>query len=920
MPKFPVTFSRRKSTAENLENARVTEPSFRVLERPNSRPTDGGIKVSGKTQVMAKTRGLEANVEDNIFADLKPNRGSGSSNTTKTTSTDNSSRHSNTSTTPSSADISSHEEWRTVHRRIPTDIPVPPIPKSSSNGFLRAAGRTFSFGGQKKHVPSVPSTEESPPSTPTPPESRQAPAPGRSRATTASTATTLTPPRVDSDFDLDLGGDFGRMLLGNEKRASVATLKNDHDGRQTLAPRSLTGNRPNQPSPIQIDKAARVEASPYSWSSHHSNDQLLVSASPGLPTGPEVPPPVPRHTSPLAGQPLRPSVSPEISSRKPLLARQTSDLEHGEAEDEEARLLKDTLSTVTRFMSAGSSSSKQASQAATRYRRNEDSQTMTSRAPSGDDAESLFDTSQTLTPKPVSRFSPRVSSPRQSHKVMTPAEFEKYRKDKERQNRERQQDSFRTKSRDDEDDDEDNYEDDEDDIEKAKQQAKERRKQEAHMSVYRQQMMKVTGEAAGGALSRPSLQISFSTPNLQNFPLGPSPVAKSPENSDEDEEVPLAILAAHGFPNKNRPPTRLSTMMSNPNLRASQQPSYQRPGSAIGEASGAPTRLPAFARNLPQDPFLGAGLVRNSVRESFALGGGSAAASTQSGAPIHPGGLIGVIASEERSRAMRRGSPHIDGQNSMPGAPGFDPVAGIPPHMMYSNNQPPMMLTPGDQAQIQMTQQMQQFMQMQMQFMQMMTHQNGNNTAGPNSHMAAQSMASLGTASGMLGVGAMPGMQGMSGVGGPEVMRHSYVGHDSLLDLPSSRGDAHVRTMSMVQPSSASWIQPLQNVGYGPSPHFQGAGYAPSIAPSERSNVGLPGRYRPVSQAPPPQPVGPSHIRKSSTMSGALQPSISVVKSGNASDDDDEQGWEAMKAKREKKKSMWRSKKSIGGEISALIN
>jgi len=58
-------------------------------------------------------------------------------------------------------------------------------------------------------------------------------------------------------------------------------------------------------------------------------------------------------------------------------------------------------------------------------------------------------------------------------------------------------------------------------------------------------------------------------------------------------------------------------------------------------------------------------------------------------------------------------------------------------------------------------------------------------------------------------------------------------------------------------------------------------------------------------------------------MSGALQdwsenkhPSATikvVKKSGNASDEDDEEGWEAMRQKREKKKSMWKSKKDLGG-------
>ncbi|SPQ18966.1 cc74d425-12ab-4220-a3fc-c0ebf1e82b1a [Thermothielavioides terrestris] len=890
MPRFSVTFGRRKSTADSLEHAAATGSSFRVLERSEvigSKPFDGGAKLTAATHSLHKSTGSDVTVDDNIFADLKSNRGSGSSNTT-TTKTDNSSHHSYASTAPSSADTGGVDEWRGAQRKPSSDIPVPPIPKSSSAGFLRSAGRTFSFGGQKKHLPSAPTIAESPPPTP-PVTGVQTPAGGRPRAPTSSTSTTVTPPRVDSDFDLDLGGDFGKMLLGNDKRASVATLRNDHYNGQVPAPRSLTGARPIQPAPIQTDETAKVEPRPHSWGSQHSNDQLIASTSPSLsPTVTETAsPPAPRPALPLDDEQQRPGTSPEVGSRRPLLAPPRGNSEQEDGEDEEARLLKDSLSTVTRFMNGVDAPTSASSPSVSRYRRN-------ANGADGDD-DSLFDSSRVSSAKYTSHSAVRQhSGPPSAHKVMTPAEFEQYRKDKERQDREREitMPGRRTNGEEDEDD---NYEDDEDDTERARQQAKQRRKQEAHMAVYRQQMMKVTGESGSAPSSRPSLQISLSTPNLPNV-AHTEGTANTSENSDEDEDIPLAILAAHGFPNKTRPPNRLSTMGSNPNLRASQQPSYQRPGSMMGDVSNA--RLPAFARNLPKDPFLGAGLVRNPVRESFSLGGG-APAPAQSPSPVPPGGLIGVIAHEERNRAMRRGSPHLEGPSSLPGTPPFDPVAGIPSHLMYQAQPSQPALSPGDQAQIQMTQQMQQFMQMQMQFMHMMAGQKGNPSA-------------------MAG-GLAPGA-GMPGLRGSEV-RHSFLGNDSVLDLPYGRGETQMRTMSMVQPSSASWIQPAQPAGFAPSLRNHGGGYAPSIAPSERSNIGLPGRYRPVSHAPPPIPAGPGHLRTSSTMSGAIQqPSISVTTSGGASDEDDEEGWAAMRAKREKKKSLWRAKKSIGDDIGALIN
>jgi hypothetical protein len=62
-------------------------------------------------------------------------------------------------------------------------------------------------------------------------------------------------------------------------------------------------------------------------------------------------------------------------------------------------------------------------------------------------------------------------------------------------------------------------------------------------------------------------------------------------------------------------------------------------------------------------------------------------------------------------------------------------------------------------------------------------------------------------------------------------------------------------------------------------------------------------------------------------MSGALsqfggdasKPTINVVSQAtNGSDDDDEEGWEAMKAKRDKKRSMWKTKKEFGGVLDAI--
>ncbi|KAI0450629.1 hypothetical protein F5B21DRAFT_424878 [Xylaria acuta] len=913
MPRFPVNF-RRKSTAADDQNGPVAEPSFRVLERPNSghvKTFDGGVRLSRTAGGAAKTNIHDLAMEDNLFAGLHSSRGSGSSNTTKTGS-DNSSRHSNASMTPSSTEyISPQEEWRHPSSRKPLPpvddfaSPIPPVPPvHKSSGFLKQAGRTFSFGGNKKNtLPSIPSEEPVPPmleyKTPQTPS-------GRSRATTASTVTSGTPPKLeDSDFKLDLGGEWSSgMLTKFDKRSSVATLKK----------LETANSRPNQPSPLHLDHSAPVEPPPKSWNSQKSNEGLLESArmySSPVNTG-EHPPPPPPHITAI----------PKPRNRSP--ERRTS-----EEDTEDTTLLSD-LTAASKFLSNDAAAHALTNQSDTRGG-STGSYSKTTRYDKAHDDDNIFDKSFGRPPRIAPRIGgrPNTSPQNQSNKVMTPEEFEKYRQNKAKEEKL----GYIGSGDSDKEDEEINYDDDEDDeLEKSKQLQKQRRKQEAHLSVYRQQMMKVTGETSNPT-SRSTMSTSLSTPNLAmghavnngNTPTPPS------DGSEDDEEVPLAILAAHGFPNKNRPPTRLSTMGSQPNLRASMQPpATAGTNSASGEGAPAGGRLPPFARKLPQDPYLGAGLINQAPRESIAFAGGAPAQPR----PVPTGGLVGVIANEERARALRRGSPAIDNaKNSIPQSqmnPAFDPVNGIPSQMMYPMNmqptQPPM-LTPGDQAQIQMNQQMHQFMQMQMQFMQMMASQNATHNQAPPypmGHMPTQSVGQFGDVSrnSFLG-GDMTRNSMMAG----DMSRASFIGASmsgamgSGLSLDVPQGGPQTRTMSMVQPSSASWIQQAPQPNYVPSIHIQGGGYAPSIAPSERSNIGLPGRYRPVSS------IGFDKSGRTSTMGATVLPVHSKLQAETKvspvmkdDDDDDDEGWAAMKAKREQKKNIWRSKKSFGSDIGALIN
>ena len=526
-------------------------------------------------------------------------------------------------------------------------------------------------------------------------------------------------------------------------------------------------------------------------------------------------------------------------------------------------------------------------------------------------------------------------------KIMTPAQFEQYRNEQETSRIDGQMSKADAS-----DDESDNYDDD-DEAEQNRQVAKQRRKQEAHLAVYRQQMMKVTGEQPSNMPSlgqpRPSVErASLSTPNLgaqlstANL-SSDKPGGSGKSSDDEDEDVPLGILAAHGFPAKNRAPGDLNRMSSNSNIRYTSE-TYPPPASTSGETTnGGRGGLPPFAKNLPQDPYFGAGLVNPSNREPLAFSN-AGRASIQGGPPpgvlnvpgVPTGGLVGVIAGEERARAMRRGSPNAQG-NYGPANPSFDMpthaqgIGGMPqmhsgmgPMGMPQGMPPAPLLTPGDQAQIQMSQSMTQMMQMQMQWMQqMMVMQNGQ-TPPSQPPMPMPPMPALPQFS--------PQVTPNNGLLTPQsaqLQRPFSMGSHSAPTTPAVQ-QGQQRAMSMLDPTvGAHWAQRgIRNSNMsgalGPPP-----GYTPSIAPSERSNVGMPSRYRPVSTIIDEAPKKASRASTFTSSSGlqgwterksGLQNSIKLVDDNKkttkgGSDDDDDEGWEEMKKKREKSKSSWRLKK-----------
>lgn len=574
-----------------------------------------------------------------------------------------------------------------------------------------------------------------------------------------------------------------------------------------------------------------------------------------------------------------------------LAVRRQSTLEYDDCEDEDAKLLRDSVVAVRHYTDPQQardscllpSQISTGGQILTPSRRagreHQDEATA-----DGDDEEEIFDAQIMSSANLAEAYQQKPASPidmRNSRsKVLTPAQYESYRNE---------QDKLRgpLDNVQNDDDDADDYDDDEDEMEKHRELVRQRRKQEAHMAVYRQQMMKVTGEVVPPAAAmRPSMVTSQSTPNLSSM--------QKFDEDDEDDEVPLGILAAHGFPNKNRGPSRLPNTGSNTNIMLTTQNPFHFPPSADADTS----RLPVFARSLPQDPYLGAGLINATNRESLSYG---TSAAMLDGTPraMPSAGLVGVIATEERSRALRRGSPGTQGEylsnaNGHGGIDGrsnqdFHVHATTPGFAHGTMNTMAPAMTSSDEAQVAMLQQMQQFMSMQMQLLNTLNIGGASHAGGANINAIS-----------------------MNGAAKPSPGFHSRP--------TSMRGEQ--RPMSTLEINSVPW-QSNNAAGTHSQPptlHVPGDVYASSIAPSERSNIGQPGRYRPVSHMPADRTSetlttlrGPENWHSHTT---DKRDTISAVPSRSANgedDDDDAAGWELMRAKREQKRNMWKLKKAGAG-------
>ncbi|KAJ5120569.1 uncharacterized protein N7515_009957 [Penicillium bovifimosum] len=273
---------------------------------------------------------------------------------------------------------------------------------------------------------------------------------------------------------------------------------------------------------------------------------------------------------------------------------------------------------------------------------------------------------------------------------------------------------------------------------------------------------------------------------------------------------------------------------------------------------------------------------------------------------------------------MRRGSPNTQAIHDMGGVPR--------PYSMM----PPPQQTAGEQASIQLSQQMNNMMQMQMQWMQQMMQMQGMQGMQGQPMMQGMPTPPMMMPGGMM---APPPMSPPSVSPNPN-MRPMSMPAGSVLNLPPSV-PPHIdqRTLSMLDPniSTRRTGSPMPNLSG--SPFRPRSGYAPSIAPSERSNAGLAPRYRPVSTMQPesnyataspsnkpfvdenlhPSMAMPqSHIPKSHLATVTVRPVSRGSRPGTGlgsqplspeDEENDEEAWADMIKKRDKKKSSWKMKR-----------
>ncbi|CAJ0543428.1 Ff.00g037460.m01.CDS01 [Fusarium sp. VM40] len=432
--------------------------------------------------------------------------------------------------------------------------------------------------------------------------------------------------------------------------------------------------------------------------------------------------------------------------------------------------------------------------------------------------------------KPSASFRPRG-------KVMTSAEFEALQKRTAREDAERR---FYDGE---EDDDKIDY-DCLDEADMVNRQRVQRRKQQAHLEGYRQRMMKKTsGPDIPPLPSHSRVSSSWSMNSFRTFRGRPEdgPV---PAEGDDEDDVPLALLQLQRYSEAKQ--DSLFTTQPQPAVNLSQL--------------GPNSPMPAFARNLPQNPFPG------NASNTWPM----------NHQQLIPGGLVGVIASEERAKAMRRVAP----------SHGFQPLPDTnnafswtaPSHQQAPINPPygmPGMQTPMPQSRPQTPVAVPQ-----------MPH-------APQSHEMFNFLQAQ-----------------------TEFLRTMASMNQQRSNQPWDTFSSQQSVMNVGFPGTGSTYAPSN---YARSVHQYAVGYAPSVAPSERNTVGLPSRYRPVSKAVSQRRVD-SHVHQDGDANINTWPlnrreepdRTAVFQEDSTDEEEDEAFWRAKKAKRDRRKAMWIQENDLG--------
>lgn len=739
---------------------------------------------------------------------------------------------------------------------------------------------------------------------------------GRARAlTTSSYASTAIAPKLETDLSFGESG-FDDLFTGLDKKDSPEPPSEPigQPGRSLLQ-----GRRTFQSEPIKVDKKLEVEAPLKSWDSRSSGDNLI---------------------SPSADETSPPPVPPHKFSHYLPVASHSPDLPESKYEDEDAKLVRQSVqsrkslreSSLEQNLSNTPSSSipslsTQLPSSAVSNISTPKATSRTAATPSTlhEEEENLFES-----PSAKRSSAPKVTLPtlkenvppvpaipgQQTRRVMTAAEFQAHQKQQ------------MTQPADDSSDEED-YEDEDDAI---------RKREEEQKMIRQRQQMQIAREHMRRSTAPTEMKNGANVGPLSNgFPSETS--LQADEWSDED--VPLAVLAQHGFPSKGKPPTQPSNAM--PSYFRSSTPTLpDRPAStgAMG-TRGAPGYRPPFARNLPEDPYAfgGNGLVQQPVRESM---GFNRAASVYN-EPINPvpldvqpqfTSLVDQIQMRDNARQKYMGGASskkpggvaggpftgaLTGQlnaqqnaypnrmNQMPQMPqmpqmGMNGMNGMPmmnmmggPMPMMGMNQMPYPMYPG-QNELMMQQMYQQMLAFQAQNAMFGQPQPGHD---PRMSMASQNQGLQNPS--FLNVGAgMPNQQRPMSIMSVNPQNRPY----STL-APSGMG------------TPGSFHQP-------PMPPMTN-GYSPSIAPSERSNIGLSARYRPVVTG---NGMQDSHSTVGSSMtlqaSGGAPESKKVKgilknKSTPAVRDDDEDDWGSLAARKKKFQSNGTKKEDTSSSLQDLV-